>query len=96
MNERNIFEEKMCHKLTGLFNEILNQYDELTDQLMWEAWQYSASREGYKLVPTQPRDSIICAIENKVQEQLDASAISADMFRLDGEKIFDAVMRAMK
>ena len=39
MTEREAFEEKMCHKLVGVFDNDLNCYTELTDQLMWEAWQ---------------------------------------------------------
>lgn len=57
MNEREIFEEKLCHKLTGVFNTFTNQYEELIDQLMWEAWQTSANRQGYKLIPVEPTDA---------------------------------------
>ncbi len=39
MTEREAFEEKMCHKLVGVFDNDLNCYTELTDQLVLEAWQ---------------------------------------------------------
>lgn len=45
--ERELFEEKMCHKLVGAFNAMNNHYNELTDQLMWEAWQ-AAKAESHK------------------------------------------------
>lgn len=41
-------------------------------------------------------NKMICAIERKVEEQLLASAITADPFRLDGEKIFYAMIEAQE
>ena len=57
-------------------------------------WQASASREGYKLVPLQPSNNTIVVIERKVENQLEASGIDADPFRLDGEKIYKAMIGA--
>lgn len=59
-----------------------------------ELWLASANREGYKLVPLQPTTKIMVAIERKVEEQLEASAIDADPFRLDGENIYKAMIGA--
>ena len=57
-------------------------------------WQASAQREGYKLVPVQPSNNTIVVIERKVENQLEASGIDADPFRLDGEKIYKAMIGA--
>ena len=57
-------------------------------------WQASAQREGYKLVPLQPSNNTIVVIERKVENQLEASGIDADPFRLDGEKIYKAMIGA--
>ena len=55
-------------------------------------WQASAQREGYKLVPLRPSNNTIVVIERKVENQLEASGIDADPFRLDGEKIYKAMI----
>lgn len=39
---------------------------------------------------------IVVAIENAVCEQLEASGIKADPFRLDGEKIIDVILQQLK
>ena len=38
---------------------------------------------------------IVVAIENSVCDQLEASGITADPFRLDGEKIIDAILEQL-
>ena len=70
----------------------LDLYVDKHTQTCWEAWQASANRKGYKLVPLQPSNETIVAIERKVEEQLEASAIDADPFRLDGENIYKAMI----
>ena len=71
----------------GLFDD-----DQLN--MVWEMWCASAQREGYKLVPLQPSNNTIVVIERKVENQLEASGIDADPFRLDGEKIYKAMIGA--
>ena len=39
--------------------------------------------------------NIVVAIENAVCDQLEASGITADPFRLDGEKIIDAILEQL-
>lgn len=39
---------------------------------------------------------IVVAIENAVCNQLEASGITADLFRLDGEKIIDVIMQQLE
>jgi hypothetical protein len=49
---------------------------------------------GWKMVPVIPTVEIVCAIEDTVQAQLDASAIHALVHRLDGEVIWDLALAA--
>lgn len=108
--ERELFEElqnkSVLKRLT--FIDPLNMYltrDEYSDDDStihycleinhgWKMWQASAQREGYKLVPLQPSNEVIVAIEKKVENQLEASGINQDPFRLDGETIYEAMMGA--
>lgn len=50
------------------------------------------TENGYKLVPLQPPNEVIVAIEKKVENQLEASGINQDPFRLDGETIYEAMI----
>lgn len=62
----------------------------------WEAWQASANREGYKLVSIQPDNKTIVSIERMVENQIEASGINQDPFRLDGENIYKAMIGAIE
>jgi hypothetical protein len=51
--------------------------------------------KGFVLIPEDAQTALIVAIEREVESQLDASGISrADMCRLDGAEIFDALVDA--
>lgn len=63
-------------------------------KLEFKAWQAATQRQGFKFVLVNPTRKMIVAIENKVEQQLEASAITQDPFRLDGEKIFEAMIGA--
>lgn len=56
----------------------------------WMAWQAKA-----QAVP-EVTDKMIVAIESEVENQLKASAIDSDPFRLDGEKIWYAALEAQE
>lgn len=67
------FEEKMCHKLVGRFDTQTGVYTELSDQLMWEAWQAAQehmlqarydklSSHDYVIIPAEMSDEIAEAI----------------------------------
>ena len=91
--ERDLFREWY----ENAYHEIINilpsgQYASLRQQHSWDAWTASAQREGYKLVPLQPSNEVIIAIEKKVENQLEASGINQDPFRLDGETIYEAMI----
>ena len=95
--ERELFTQWVKKEHPHIFNgaEQGNDRFRMDIDFMFMSWQASSNREGYKLLPITPTDEMIVAIENKVQEQLDASAITADMFRLDGERIFESLINAI-
>ena len=95
--QRNTFEtECKLLKYSGDMtrHHIGNFYIDQTTNWMYQMWLSSKNRQGYKLVPVQPSNDTIVAIERKVEEQLEASAIDADPFRLDGENIYKAMVGA--
>ena len=98
MTEREMFkqwvEREHAHILNGA--ELGDVRFRMDIDFMYMAWQASANREGYKLVPLQPSNNTIVAIERKVENQLEASGIDADPFRLDGEKIYKAMIGAVE
>lgn len=65
---------------------------ELTQQTLDELQKAKAQKVTVPVLTNK----MICAIERKVEEQLLASAITADPFRLDGEKIFYAMVEAQE
>lgn len=59
--------------------------------MAWSAWQAAKAQAVPELT-----DKMIVAIESEVESQLKASAIDADPFRLDGEKIWYAALEAQE
>lgn len=64
--ERELFREWY----ENAYHEIINilpsgQYASLRQQHSWDAWQASAQREGYKLVPVNPTDEMISTYRDK-------------------------------
>lgn len=51
---------------------------------------------GYKLVPIVPTNEIVCAIEARVENMIEASAMCCEMHRLDGDYIWEAAIAAVK
>jgi len=39
--------------------EIKQEYKDFIDEAMWQAWQASANREGYKLAPVEPTKDML-------------------------------------
>ena len=62
----------------------------LTTNSGWEMWQAAKAS-----VPTLT-NKMICAIEATVENQLEASGIEEDPYRLDGEKIWNAAIEAQE
>lgn len=73
-------------------------YSDCNTDYAWLAWQDRGSQqvpEGHVIVPTDPTQAMIVAIEQAIDVQLTASAIRpADMFRQDGEGIYRAMIAA--
>ena len=70
------------------FNEWLKYYekhDVVIDQLqrafMWQAWQASANRDGYKLVPVEPTQEMIDNGWNQCSGDEDVRMIYKSMVR---------------
>lgn len=64
-------------------------------QMGWEMWQVSKAQsvaEGFVLIKNNSKT--IVAIEKMVEQQVEASGITWDVFRLDGEKILEAMIEA--
>ncbi|MCU4518466.1 MULTISPECIES: hypothetical protein [Acinetobacter] len=98
--EREAFEVWYCKNHTGLKQSDLAKFrtlsgysfsDSLKINISWEAWQAAKAQAVPELT-----DKMIVAIESEVESQLKASAIDADPFRLDGEKIWYAALEAQE
>lgn len=68
MNERELFIQNYIKYVNNqadftILNETENTfYDDAVDDA-WVMWQLSASRQGYKLVPLEPTEKMIDAME---------------------------------
>lgn len=90
-NERKLFEEFLAFNGESTHRWSHNgNYSSNDSSLAWKAWQASANREGFVLVANNQKT--IVAIEQMVEQQVEASGITNDIFRLDGEKIMQAII----
>lgn len=67
--------------------------------LSWRMWQAAKALEAKKLegcVVVPANNTTIVAIEKMVEQQVEASGITADVFRIDGEKILNAAVEAAR
>lgn len=65
----------------------------------WSMWKRAVNHmqkklEGCVVVPLN--NTTIVAVEKMVEQQVEASGITADVFRLDGEKILNAAVEAAR
>lgn len=95
MTEKERFSAYMLEKYNSNVEWFGGKPIKALDLLLWDAWQAATQRDGFKFVPINPTSKMIVAIENKVEQQLEASAINQDPFRLDGERIFEAMMEVV-
>ena len=74
-SERKAFEEWFCKNHTGLKPSELIKFrtdngysfkDSIKINCMWESWQASTQRQGYKLVPLEINDEIESAMFSSV------------------------------
>lgn len=80
-SERELFEEWYCRNHTGLKQSDLAKFrtlsgysfsDSLKINISWEAWQASAQRQGYKLVPVEPtKEMLNCGYKVKHEKIID-------------------------
>ncbi|WP_312056904.1 hypothetical protein [Acinetobacter courvalinii] len=65
----------------------------------WSMWLKAKAHEAKKLegcVVVPVNNTTIVAVEKMVEQQVEASGITADVFRLDGEKILYAAVEAAR
>lgn len=77
-----------------VFKTYDNSYLRRDTDEAWKSWQASANREGFVLIKNNSRT--IVAIEQMVEQQVEASGITQDVFRLDGERILEAMLSAQE
>lgn len=77
--------------LVGVESPYNGTYLNYNVQTSWKVWQ-----QAQKVAVPEPTKEVICAIENTVEDQLIASGITSDPFRLDGEKIYKAMIEAQE
>lgn len=72
------------------------EYANSKSQLGWELWQIKAKAQAVPdthIVVPRTRE-VVVAIEKMVEQQVEASGITSDVFRLDGWRILDAIQEA--
>ena len=93
-SERELFEEWFCDNHTGLKPSELIKFrldngysfkDSIKIDCMWEAWQASAQRQGYKLVPVEPENEAIkkVSVSHNVSEDYIISIYKAMIGEVD-------------
>lgn len=66
MSEREIFNEWIKH-----YEKHDVKIDQLQRAFMWQAWQASANRDGYKLVPVEPSKDVLLLMCDEVADCTD-------------------------
>lgn len=76
MNERELFEEWHYKEYSDNLEwcESKKEYKDYIDEAMWQAWQASANRQGYKLVPVEPNDNMKLAAYKQYDTGLSSMA----------------------
>lgn len=88
VDEQERFELETKHIFADFSKYLLsNRYKDATTFIGFMIWQLAINTQDFR------SDAVICAVENKVSEQLKASVISAGPFRLDGEEIINALLQ---
>ncbi|MFW6557581.1 hypothetical protein [Acinetobacter baumannii] len=98
--EREAFEGKFPKPHWIEWDEELGQYtskhvSDVGYQARFEVWleaKAQAVPEGCIVVPRNR--GVVVAIEKMVEQQVEASGITSDVFRLDGWRILDAIQEA--
>lgn len=80
-------------------NSYLDGDTNLAFDFFKSGWQAAKAQEAEKLkgcVVAPFNNTTIVAIEKMVEQQVEASGITEDVFRLDGEKILNAAVEAAR
>ena len=89
-NERKAFEEWFCKNHTGLKPSELIKFrtdngysfkDSIKINCMWESWQASAQRQGYKLVPVEPTERMLDAARRRQWDDLSSPLEDMDTLK---------------
>lgn len=72
-----------------------NSYSVSYANAIWVGWQAAkATPEGFVLIADNSKT--VVAIEKMVEQQVEASGITQDVFRLDGHRILEAMIEAQE
>lgn len=108
-NEWHFLDWKLNCAVTETVEEARSLYDRIykpfhLDQISereqcFKAWMAGRVFEARKLedcIMVPINNTTIVAVEKMVEQQVEASGITADVFRLDGEKILNAAVEAAR
>ena len=74
--ERELF-EAWCHVddefCTHRYTDNCQEYSDDYTQSAWEAWQASAQREGYVVVPKEPSEEVITRVGDCIFDNFDTT-----------------------
>lgn len=94
--EFNNYQIKDCVIYGNIFDLIEAENDKPILNGGWFGWQEKAKAqavpENHIVVPRNRE--VVIAIEKMVEQQVEASGITGDVFRLDGWRILDAIQEA--
>ena len=81
--------EKHCSSTDFVFSLAFSEgkYSHPATQMAWEMWQAAQQQVLRDIYQSK----VICAIESTVYDQFEASGVTGELHRLDGEKIVDAI-----
>lgn len=101
--EREVFDAYFRDKYPELYKDVFDEDGDDREiigySFAWQSWQAAKAHESEKLkgcVVVPVNNTTIVAIEKMVEQQVEASGITADVFRLDGEKILNAAVEAAR
>ena len=94
--EFNNYQIKDCVINGNIFDLLEAKNDEQLLNGAWFGWQEKAKAQAVPdthIVVPRTRE-VVVAIEKMVEQQVEASGITSDVFRLDGWRILDAIQEA--
>ncbi|EPP3506133.1 hypothetical protein ACUN5M_000311 [Acinetobacter baumannii] len=90
-----LFERFDSNELGEDEKHYVGKYVDSYMQEKWELWQKAKAQTVPDTHFVVPRSrEVVVAIEKMVEQQVEASGITSDVFRLDGWRILDAIQEA--